>query len=480
MKGFVPTPPRTVDQMTERLFWRCPPSERSRILDPGCGKGAFLEGIIRWCARHRRPVPQLVGIESDSVLAAEARRRLRGVERVSIREEDFLRIPPGRYDFVIGNPPYVGITRLSEEEKRCFRATYRTAHGRFDLYLLFFEQALRSLAPRGRLVFITPEKFIYVETAAPLRRLLAERQVEQIRFADEDVFAPLVTYPTISTVVNRPPTDPTEILLRGGKVVRAHLGGDGDSWLSCIHGREADAEGAVLRDACVRVSCGVATGADQVFVRPAGEVEAAIRRYGYWTLAGRELEVGRPLPTPTSLMLVPYDAQGRLLAEADLGPLGTYLRQEETARRLRQRTCVRRKPWYAFHDSVPLPDMLRPKILCKDIGARVMFWVDREGRIVPRHSIYYLVPRDAARLDEMCAYLNSPAARAWLEARCQRAANGFLRLQSRVLSRLPVPAEWTCAGTPTRSKDHAPRTEGTLRPAPLRSERPVASGGFRR
>ncbi len=44
-----------------------------------------------------------------------------------------------------------------------------------------------------------------------------------------------------------------------------------------------------------------------------------------------------------------------------------------------------------------LPEMLRPKILFKDIGARPQFWVDWTGDIVPRHSVYYLVPRDAGR-----------------------------------------------------------------------------------
>ncbi len=37
--------------------------------------------------------------------------------------------------------------------------------------------------------------------------------------------------------------------------------------------------------------------------------------------------------------------------------------------------------------------ILRPKILCKDIGEKPQFWVDRSGQIVPRHSVYYIVPQ---------------------------------------------------------------------------------------
>ena len=41
----------------------------------------------------------------------------------------------------------------------------------------------------------------------------------------------------------------------------------------------------------------------------------------------------------------------------------------------------------------------------------------------------------------VCNYLNSEYARAWLRANCQRAANGFLKLQSHVLKRMPVPTD---------------------------------------
>jgi hypothetical protein len=83
--------------------------------------------------------------------------------------------------------------------------------------------------------------------------------------------------------------------------------------------------------------------------------------------------------------------------------------------------------------------MLRPKILCKDITASPFFVVDRRGDIVPRHSVYYVVPADPADLEPLTAYLNSDEAGAWLRAHCQRAAKGYLRMQSHVLKRLPLP-----------------------------------------
>jgi hypothetical protein len=42
-------------------------------------------------------------------------------------------------------------------------------------------------------------------------------------------------------------------------------------------------------------------------------------------------------------------------------------------------------------------------------------------------------------MEPLCEYLNGDEARNWLEANCQRAAGGFLRIQSAVLRDLPVP-----------------------------------------
>ena len=65
--------------------------------------------------------------------------------------------------------------------------------------------------------------------------------------------------------------------------------------------------------------------------------------------------------------------------------------------------------------------------------------MDRSGSIVPRHSVYYIVPRRTEAMEPILEYLRSPSAGDWLMHNCQRAAKGYLRLQSRVLQRLPVP-----------------------------------------
>jgi adenine-specific DNA-methyltransferase len=441
MKGFVPTPRALVDHMVEGLFAKRQPTPADVVLDPGCGNGEFIAGILRWCEAKRAATPTIVGVENDPRHWAPAHNRFLGNPSVKVRRRDFLGPDPTKYDFIVGNPPYVPITELTEEERERYRTSgYVTASGRMDLYLLYFEAADSRLAAGGRLVFVTPEKFLYVATAAPLRRLLAGLSVTRVQLLPEDTFPGLTTYPAVTIVDRLKASGPTEFILRDGRRKRSLLPTDGSSWLPASQGRAASRSGPTLDDVAVRISAGVATGADGVFVVRADEVDSDLSEFAHPTLSGRDLRPGQPMPRLSRSMLVPYSEDGSLHPPARAERLLHYLNESGRRSRLEARTCVRRKPWYAFHDSVPMPDLRRPKVVWKDISEQPEFWVDREGDLVPRHSVYYLVPRDPAKLDEIAEYLRSSEAEGWMRAHCQRAANGFLRLQSNVLRRLPIPA----------------------------------------
>lgn len=258
--------------------------------------------------------------------------------------------------------------------------------------------------------------------------MLGNVAVEEIHLIDENVFGELATYPTITTVINSRSASTTRIISRDARTRDVRLSVDATSWMPFLNGGPDKITGPSLRDICVRISCGVATGADAAFVIKT-------------VPAGQEVNPKDSTLSPKHFMLIPYSRSGKLLREPELGELDAYLRQPQRREMLLKRTCVARKPWYAFHERPPLPEILRPKILCKDIARNSFFVVDETGVLVPRHSVYYIVPEDPSGIFELADYLNSPRARFWLIAHCQRATNNFLRLQSHILKQLPIPDE---------------------------------------
>ncbi|MGH8338591.1 MAG: TaqI-like C-terminal specificity domain-containing protein, partial [Gammaproteobacteria bacterium] len=183
-------------------------------------------------------------------------------------------------------------------------------------------------------------------------------------------------------------------------------------------------------------------------------LDPALAPFARPSIAGRELNLPGEIDHARYVILLPYAEDGALLDESKLGPLREHLGSPPIRERLLKRTCVRHKPWYAFHETPPLSDILRPKILCKDIAQKPYFWIDRKGVLVPRHSVYYIVPKDAGIIDQLCGHLNSPDVGYWLSQHCQRAANSFLRLQSAVLKKIPAPDELRATTRRTRLSRH--------------------------
>lgn len=447
MKGHVPTPDNLAEKMVRRLFRDDPPERTDRILYPGCGDGPFAAAVQRVCDSEGWSIP--TGFAVDTNPEHLTRARDRKLENVEFRELDFLSaemLEKGSFDYIVGNPPYVPIEGLDEEEKQRYKREFTTAIERFDLYLLFFERSLSLLADGGVMSFVTPEKFEYVDTAAPLRRLLTNGvHIEEIEHLDEDSFTGLVTFPCITTLrSDSSGPEETIVTLRDGSTHETMLPTDGSSWAPNIRGADvADLEtGATLDDVTLRISCGIATGADRVFVFNQNELPEGID--SEWvrpTVSGRQLQ---ELDSPYSdkVFICPYRDDGSLPDENELGTFGDWA--TEHRERLEGRSCVKKqgKKWYAWHENPPLEDILQPKIVWRDIAKEPKFWAEKEGDVVPKHSVYYAVPREGVSIDAIVEYLNSPEARMWLEAHCQKAANGYYRLQSRVLKDLPVPKEW--------------------------------------
>ncbi len=114
---------------------------------------------------------------------------------------------PGRFDLVVGNPPYVDseeMSRSAPEQRRYLAAHYGTAKGNWDLYCPFVERAVELLGEDGRLGLILPNKLLAARYARELRQLLATLDLVLLRDYSEMRLFQAAVYPLVLVARRKP------------------------------------------------------------------------------------------------------------------------------------------------------------------------------------------------------------------------------------------------------------------------------------
>ena len=189
------------------------------------------------------------------------------------------------YDYVVGNPPYVRIQNLPDQQKAMLDELYESTTGNYDLYCPFYERGLDWLEEgTGRLGFITPNQFMVTDYGDGLRRVLRREAAldEVYDFRDSGVFKDATNYPAIVIAEDEPDEDARED--DQIRCVRVKANVDEDT------GRALDEEIiAAVRDH--RSEPGYSDEFIDVFDFPQGELGG-----GYWSMMPpEELEVFRKL-----------------------------------------------------------------------------------------------------------------------------------------------------------------------------------------
>ena len=112
----------------------------------------------------------------------------------------------GGIDIIIGNPPYVASSKMSEENKKYVRNWSVSKTGKSDLYLPFFQLSLDSLKLGGSLGYITVNTFYRSLNGGAFRDYLSEKGLDFtiIDFGAEQLFRGCSTYTCICIIRNIP------------------------------------------------------------------------------------------------------------------------------------------------------------------------------------------------------------------------------------------------------------------------------------
>ncbi|MFD6277190.1 Eco57I restriction-modification methylase domain-containing protein [Streptomyces sp. NPDC060209] len=466
-----------------------------RLVEPACGSGAFLAAaatrISASCRAHGRPISDaLASIRAFDLLPRNVQASRRVVEKelvdegwqpdeatqvaaAWVQQGDYLLQPPSEHgaDYVVGNPPYIRLEDVPDDRMKAYRSVCSTMGGRADIYVGFYEVALRSLNPDGQLGFICADRWMRNQYGSRLRQLVNRHFSMDLALVMHDVDAfydQVAAYPAITIISNRPQNEAVAADTNrffGAEQARGFLAwyfdadsqstkkesfqgarlphwfDDDASWPTASPARLAMLEDlnerfGLLEDpqAGTRVGIGIATGADKVFLTGNADLVEPDRLLPMAMV--RDTTSGG-LDWHGTYLVNPWTAEGDLVDLTAYPQLASYF--EEHGAALRKRYVATKQPhrWYKTIDKVDHELTRRPKLLFPDMKLTIHPVLD-EGGLYPHHNLYFIVS-DVWDMRVLGGLLLSKVAEAFVEAYAVKMRGGTLRFQAQYLRRIRVP-----------------------------------------
>ncbi|GCD44091.1 Eco57I restriction-modification methylase domain-containing protein [Streptomyces paromomycinus] len=466
-----------------------------KLVEPACGSGAFLiavaSRISASCRTHNRPLGDAAAsvraldllehnvqqsravVEKQLIDEGWQPKEARQVAAAWVKRGDYLLQPDAdhRADYVVGNPPYIRLEDVPDDRMAAYRSVCPTMGGRADIYIGFYEVALRSLKPDGRLGFICADRWMRNQYGRRLRQLVTRRFSMDLALImhDVDAFEDQVSaYPAITIISNRYQgravaadttrafdsaqagdfaswyaEDATESITTAAfQAARMpHWFPDEDSWPAASPARLAVLEELTERfrlledtQTGTRVGIGIATGADKVFLT---DDDTLVESDRLLPMAMVRDTTNGTLNWNGTYLVNPWTADGDLVDLTAYPQLAAYFEKHGAA--LRKRYVAVKQPhrWYKTIDKVDHRLTRRPKLLFPDMKLTIHPVLD-EGRLYPHHNLYFIVS-DVWDMRVLGGLLLSKVAEAFVEAYAVKMRGGTLRFQAQYLRKIRVP-----------------------------------------
>ncbi len=395
-QGVVYTPDWIVCKILDEIGYNSQEILGRTIIDPACGDGRFLSEIVRRVVSFspkeelQNNLACIYGWDIDAKAVEECKTNLNKIVEFewnifvkdSIRQYEkagLFAVEPPKFDYIVGNPPYIRIQHLDESQRQYIQANYDFCRsGSTDIYIAFYELCLHLLSDKGICGFITPNTFIYTETARTMRKYFERNHnfIKVINFGDKQLFENATTYSAI-TIFNK-----------GGNSSFEYEK-DGDS--RQISSFETEIDGQKLGDIC-DIHVGITTLCDKAYIFPVENIDENYV-WGETKLKGRiklERAVLKAIVKGSKLkhsdepikeyVLFPYkriNGKHTIIAEIELKekyPLAyAYLLSVKSE--LDKRDAGRPNPvaWYAFGRSQGLDTSFGAKIIFSPMNHKPNF-----------------------------------------------------------------------------------------------------------
>ena len=219
----IPTPQKYVQQMLDYVDY----SKKlygKKVLENSCGEGNILLEVVKRYIESAKSEKHsaeeiknglnkdIEAYEIDKECIEKCKNRLNklaasyGIEGIewNIKNNDFLKEDvQNRYDFIIGNPPYITYHDMDDSQREFLKKSFSTCNnGRFDYCYAFIEASLKTLKNRVKMVYLVPCSIMTNKFAGDLRVKLSKYITEIYDYRTIKIFSQALTSSVIIVCEN--------------------------------------------------------------------------------------------------------------------------------------------------------------------------------------------------------------------------------------------------------------------------------------
>lgn len=166
-----------------------------KVMENSCGEGNILEQVIKSYIEDsiRQGIPinkikcglenDIYGIECDNKKLIKCFKKINkitkeyGINNVEwkniIRADTLKKNIKEKFDYIVGNPPYIKYKTLEEKDRKYIRENFKTCrNGKFDYCYAFIEKSMDTLKDGGKMAYLVPNSVFKNVFANDLREYM--------------------------------------------------------------------------------------------------------------------------------------------------------------------------------------------------------------------------------------------------------------------------------------------------------------------
>lgn len=323
----------------------------------------------------------------------------------NIVNSDFLSLNIDRkFDFIVGNPPYISYANIDDENRRFIRENFSACKkGKFDYCYPFIERSLNYLNLSGKLAYLIPTNIFKNVFAKDLRNLLLNKIEKIIDYKTKKIFKNVLTSSSI-IICNANNASSVIKYYDASSDINSHIERIklGEKWIF----DDKKNEKKIPFSQYFLAATSVATLLNEAFV---------IKEYDekndfiYVDDIPLEKEIIRPAASPRALsrnekelIIFPYEYRGNRISRFEMDDMGNMYpgvikHLEKFREKLNARDSDSISKWFEYGRSQALENLNQKKLLMSFIVTNRVNVYELDEHTIPYSGIY-IIPKSNLEL----------------------------------------------------------------------------------